>query len=48
MTGQVLWMNIPLMLLAFALLVGVPCWLAQRPSIIRVRAYDGRSGLIAM
>ena len=30
MTAQVLWMNIPLMVLAFALWVGVPLWLVYR------------------
>ena len=30
MTAQALWMNIPLMVLAFALWVGVPLWLVLR------------------
>jgi hypothetical protein len=30
MSAQVLWMNIPLMILAFALCVGVPLWLVLR------------------
>jgi hypothetical protein len=30
MTAHVLWMNIPLMLLAFALSAGVPLWIALR------------------
>jgi hypothetical protein len=75
MTAQVLWMNIPLMVLAFGLWVGVPLWLVlrhperhpqedravpaylqaqqrkarkQRPAPVRVRAYNGESGLISM
>jgi hypothetical protein len=30
MTAQVLWMNIPLMILAFGVWVGVPLWLVLR------------------
>jgi len=30
MSAQVLWMNIPLMVLAFGLWVGVPLWLVLR------------------
>ena len=30
MSGQVLWMNIPLMIIAFGLWVGVPLWLVLR------------------
>jgi hypothetical protein len=30
MSAQALWMNIPLMVLAFALWVGVPLWLVLR------------------
>jgi hypothetical protein len=30
MTAQVLWMNIPLMILAFGAWVGVPLWLVLR------------------
>jgi hypothetical protein len=30
MTAQVLWMNIPLMMIAFGLWVGVPLWLVLR------------------
>jgi hypothetical protein len=30
MTAQALWMNIPLMVLAFALWVGVPLWIVHR------------------
>ena len=74
MSAQVLWMNIPLMIVAFGLWVGVPLWLVlrhpernpkenravpaylraereaneQRPALIRVRAYDGQSGLVSM
>jgi hypothetical protein len=75
MTAQVLWMNVPLMIAAFGLWVGVPLWLVlrhperhpeesrsvpaylqaqqraarkQRPSPIRVRAYNGQSGLVSM
>ena len=75
MTAQVLWMNIPLMIVAFGLWVGVPLWLVlrhpernpkenravpaylqmqqrsarnQRPTLVRVRAYNGQSGLASM
>ncbi len=75
MSAQVLWMNIPLMIAAFGLWVGVPLWLVlrhpernpkenravpaylqmqqraarnQRPALVRVRAYDGQSGLVSM
>jgi hypothetical protein len=75
MTAQALWMNIPLMVLAFGLWVGVPLWMVlrhperhpkenravpaylqaqqrktrkQRPTPIRVHAYNGESGLISM
>ena len=71
MTAQVLWMNIPLMILAFGVWVGVPLWLVlrhperhprenrtepaylraarpKRPAPIRVRAYDGQRGIVAM
>ncbi|HEV3382080.1 MAG TPA: hypothetical protein VG142_14025 [Trebonia sp.] len=30
MTAEILWINIPLMVLAFALWVGVPMWLVLR------------------
>jgi len=30
MTAQVLWMNVPLMILAFGLWTGVPLWLVLR------------------
>jgi len=74
MLAQVLWLNIPLMVLAFGLSVGVPLWLVlrhpeqhpkenrsvpaylraqgaartQRPSRIRVHAYNGDRGVVAM
>ena len=30
MTAEVLWLNVPLMLLAFALCAGIPMWLVLR------------------
>ncbi|MGD0702867.1 MAG: hypothetical protein ABSA02_23665 [Trebonia sp.] len=75
MTAQVLWMNIPLMILAFGAWVGVPLWFVlrhpeqhpkenrsvpaymraqqrtsrkQRPTRVRVPAYNGQRGLVSM
>jgi hypothetical protein len=75
MSAQALSMNIPLMIIAFGLWVGVPLWIvltyperhpretrsvpaylrAQQPTVpkqrsapIRVRAYDGHSGVVSM
>src|ERR1700733_11133661 len=75
MSAQVLWMNIPLMIVAFGLWVGVPLYLVaryperhprenravpaylqsqqwvprqQRPSRVKVHAYDGNRGLVSM
>jgi hypothetical protein len=42
--SEVLWMNIPLMVLAFALWVGIPLWLVarDRQSRLRFGSHSGR------